>query len=71
MSPDVLRTHSAALKGYDLAAGTIRFAADRALPAGLVKTLVKARIAENRALPAQRIRKFRPKPRRRSSIGKK
>ena len=41
-----IRVHIKALKGYDLAKGTIRFPADRPLPGGLVKKLVKTRIAE-------------------------
>ncbi len=34
------------LDGYDLAKGTIRFPADKPLPKGLVKKLVKARMAQ-------------------------
>jgi uncharacterized protein YdhG (YjbR/CyaY superfamily) len=54
MSPEVIRAHAAALKGYDVAKGTVRFTPNRPLPASLVRMLVKARIAENRALSAKR-----------------
>lgn len=37
------------LKGYDMSKGTIRFQADKPLPASLVRKLVKARIARNAA----------------------
>ena len=42
-------THKAELKGYDTSKGTIRFQADRPLPATLVRKLVKARIAQHAA----------------------
>ena len=38
--------HNNELVGYDLAKGTIRFHAEKPLPAGLVKKLVKTRIAQ-------------------------
>ena len=37
------------LEGYDTSKGTIRFRADRPLPATLIRKLVKARIARNAA----------------------
>lgn len=47
MSPSTLDAHKDELEGYDLSKGTIRFRADKPLPAALVRKLVKARIAEN------------------------
>lgn len=38
--------HRAALKGYDLSKGTIRFAADDPPPDKLVRALVRSRVAE-------------------------
>ena len=45
---DEMRARLAALKGYKLGGGSIQFLADKPLPATLVRTLVKARIAENK-----------------------
>ena len=47
MSPAVMREHAAELKDYKLGKASIRFAANKPLPAALVTKLVKARIAEN------------------------
>src|SRR2546421_4610121 len=47
MSSSTVLAHRDELKGYETSKGTIRFAADKPLPAGLVRKLVKARIAEN------------------------
>ena len=48
-SPVVMVAHRDELAGYDTAKGTIRFAPNEPLPAGLVTKLVKARIAETDA----------------------
>lgn len=50
MSPKVMHAYAAELKGYKTGKGSIRFPADKPLPAALVKKLVKARIAENERL---------------------
>ena len=47
MSYAVIDAHRGELTEYSIQKGTIRFTHDRPLPAGLVKKLVKARIAEN------------------------
>ena len=47
MSGSTVDAHKDELKGYDTSKGTIRFPADKPLPAALVRKLVKARIAEN------------------------
>ncbi|MBI3467153.1 MAG: DUF1801 domain-containing protein [Planctomycetes bacterium] len=47
MSSTTVEAHQAELKDYDTSKGTIRFQADKPLPAALVRKLVKARIREN------------------------
>src|SRR5205807_748963 len=47
MSSSTVEAHKDDLKDYDTSKGTIRFQADKPLPAPLVRKLVKARIAEN------------------------
>ncbi len=47
MSSSTIAEHSEELSRYDTSKGTIRFAADKPLPAALVRKLVKARMSEN------------------------
>jgi uncharacterized protein YdhG (YjbR/CyaY superfamily) len=47
MSGSIVEAHQNELKGYETSKGTIRFPANKPLPATLVQKLVKARIAEN------------------------
>ena len=50
MSGSTVEAHADDLKDYDTSKGTIRFLADKPLPAALLRKLVKARIAENAEL---------------------
>ena len=47
MSGCTVENHKDDLKDYDTSKGTVRFPANKPLPATLVRTLVKARLAEN------------------------
>ena len=47
MSSSTVEDYKDELRDFETSKGTIRFQADKALPAALVRKLVKARIAEN------------------------
>lgn len=53
MSSSTVEAHQDELQHYDTSKGTIRFPADKPLPAALVRKLVKARIAENTGLDGE------------------
>src|SRR2546422_8388392 len=53
----VMDAHKEELKRYDTSKGTIRFPAHKPLPAALMRKLVKARIAENKAREMKRATK--------------
>jgi uncharacterized protein YdhG (YjbR/CyaY superfamily) len=48
MTASIRKAHAAALKGYEMSTGTVRFPLDEPLPSALVKRLIKARLAELR-----------------------
>lgn len=54
MSPAAMEEHEDLLAGYDTSKGGIRFQPDKPLPADLVTTLVKARMAETDAAAKKR-----------------
>jgi uncharacterized protein YdhG (YjbR/CyaY superfamily) len=59
----VLGDHKDELNDYDTSKGTIRFQADKAMPAALVRKLIKSRIAKNmdRSNKAPRANHIQPK----------
>lgn len=48
ITADIRRTYAADLEGYETSTGTVRFPLSRPVPVGLVKRLVRARVAEVR-----------------------
>jgi len=56
MGPAIVAAFQEELKGYHTSKGTIRFPLDKPVPVGLVKKLVKARMAE------KEMRDRRPRP---------
>jgi uncharacterized protein YdhG (YjbR/CyaY superfamily) len=48
-SGELLKEFADELRDYPCSKGTIRFAVDKPLPSALVKKLVKARVAKNKA----------------------
>jgi uncharacterized protein YdhG (YjbR/CyaY superfamily) len=57
MSEAVMQAHKEELAVYEKQKATVRFPTGKPLPAGLVKKLVKARIAENSARADERKKK--------------
>jgi uncharacterized protein YdhG (YjbR/CyaY superfamily) len=53
-SPGARNRFAAELKPFETGKGTVRFTPDRPLPAGLVRRIVKARVAENVARNAKK-----------------
>ena len=62
MSPKVFEAMAEDLAGYDTSPGTIRFPADQPLPEALVRKVVLARMAENRAAVEARAARKAAKP---------
>ena len=56
----------AELEGYEISKGTVRFQPDHPLPAGLVRKMIKARIARAAARPVKKRMKKRMKKRKRA-----
>jgi len=54
MSSSTIRAHQKELSGYDKSKGTIRFPIGESLPNSLVRKIVKARVAQNAAVIAER-----------------
>jgi uncharacterized protein YdhG (YjbR/CyaY superfamily) len=54
MTANIRRAFASELKGFEMSTGTIRFPLDQPPPVGLVKRLVRARVAEVRQARASR-----------------
>jgi len=55
--PGAIDRHKSELKGYETSKGTVRFPMGKPLPAALVKTIVKERIAENETKAKKKAKK--------------
>jgi uncharacterized protein YdhG (YjbR/CyaY superfamily) len=54
MTEGIRRANAAALEGYQMSTGTIRFPLDEPIPTALVRRLVKARMAELKQKPKRK-----------------
>ncbi len=59
MSSELVERHAAELAGYSISKGTIRIPLDRPLPADLIRTLVRERLAQNEARDQKQSRSTR------------
>lgn len=57
MSATIVSDYTTLLKGHNTTKGSIHFTAAKPIPAGVVKRIVKARLAENEARQANRSRR--------------
>ncbi|HJR41910.1 MAG TPA: DUF1801 domain-containing protein [Gemmatimonadaceae bacterium] len=54
MTESIRRANAAALEGYEMSKGTVRFPLDQPVPTALIKRLVRARVAELKQKPKRK-----------------